>query len=113
MELNEKIPKNTELILHFKPTLDNESIKILQTKEKIIEYYQFFDILISAAKNINNPNLVIFDTVPNTASPSPHTTEDGILFANLCRLCNEIQNEGCDKYFKIYKYIMPYGRRAS
>lgn len=34
---------NVSIFAHFKPTLDNNSIKQLQTKESIINYYQFFE----------------------------------------------------------------------
>ena len=35
------LPSNVTLNIYFKPTLDNTSIKQLDTKEKIIEYYRF------------------------------------------------------------------------
>jgi len=37
------IGKNVSLNCYFKPTLDNYSIQLLQSKEKIIEYYKFFE----------------------------------------------------------------------
>ena len=37
------IDKNVNLVCFFKPTLDNYSIRLLQSKEKIIEYYKFFE----------------------------------------------------------------------
>ena len=113
LEKNQEIPPNVVVQAHFKPTLDNNSIKILQTKEKIIEYYQFLDNLLHAAYIVNKSNnrFIMFESVPNTASPSPHTKEDGIRFANLCKICNEIKEEGCEKYFKHYKNIRPFGKK--
>ena len=38
-----KLPKNVTLEVAFKQTLDNSSISQLQTRESIIEYYQYFE----------------------------------------------------------------------
>lgn len=103
----DRIPKNVTLEWFFKPTLDNESIRLLQTKQDIISYYQFFEVFYKLAKQKRNERVSFFPAIPNTASPSPHTKEDGILFANLCRLCREIEKDS-DKYFNFYKQITPY-----
>lgn len=103
--------KNISVFSFFKATLDNSSIRFLQTKEKIIEYYQFFENY----KKIAEENVYCarfnFDAgIPNTACPSPHTKEDGQLFANLVKLAKQIEKENVkQKYFQYYKKITPFG----
>ena len=47
-------------------------------------------------------------TVPNTAVPSPVTKEEGKVFAELCRICREIESENHqNNYFKYYNEITP------
>ena len=46
------MPSNVDFDIHFKPTLDTISIFELQTEEKIIEYYQFFEEYYNKAFNI-------------------------------------------------------------
>ena len=110
LERSKEIQDNVKLELHFKPTLDNESIALLQTREKVIEYYTFFDKLAQAARA--HKNIKFYETTPNTASPSPHSQEDGIRFANLCKICRDLEKEGLEKYFKCYKTLMPFGTRG-
>lgn len=101
------LPSNVNLSMHFKPTLDINSVKMLDSKEKIIEYYQFFESLVEKVWNLNYSNVTITLPIPNTACPSPTTKEDGIIFANLCRMCCEIEQEK-DKYFKYYDNVTPF-----
>lgn len=103
--------QNLTILSHFKATLDKNSIKLLQTKEKIIEYYQYFESYSTIKNNYsNNDRWKLTLTVPNTATPSPYTQQDGINFANLCKLSLEIGLENQDKnYFNFYKNIIPYG----
>jgi hypothetical protein len=37
------LPENVELIMMLKATLDNDSLHKLNDKQKLIEYYQFFE----------------------------------------------------------------------
>ena len=106
---------NVKIDAHFKPTLDNYAIELLQTKESIINYYKFFENYYQASENVLalqhrwslNPSL------PNTATPSPHTTENGKQFANFCKLVNDIiMYDDANKYFKFYKNIMPFNAWA-
>lgn len=108
----EKIPSNVEVKFHFKPTLSITTIPLLQTKESIIAYYQFFEKFKESIEYYENNNFLLELTLPNTAVPSPHTIEDGKLFANLCKLCREIEKENQDQhYFKYYKRITPFPAR--
>ena len=104
--IDKNLPKNVCLEIVFKPTLTSDIIAILQTKEQIIEYFQLFDNFIQQARRVKEANVVCYEPIPNTAVPSPHTKQDGINFANYCRLTKEIEREN-DKehYFKIYKEI--------
>lgn len=103
-----RLPANVHLDICLKPTLDNDTIRRICSKEKIIEYYQFFETeFLELAQNI--PNVTIYPPIPNTAVPSPVTVEEGKIFAELCRLCREIEKENITyKYFKYYKEITPF-----
>ena len=103
---NLNIPNNVNIKAHFKQTYSNQTIDLLQDKEKIIEYFTFFDNLISDFnETINNPKIKIYSTVPNTAAPAVHTKYNGIQFANYCKLTKEIEKE---KHFKNYNNISTY-----
>lgn len=106
------IPKNIKIILHFKPTLSIETIPLLQSKEAIIKYYQFFEYFKNSIEFYENEQISFNLTMPNTACPSPHTVQDGKLFANFCKLCREIEKENQNKkYFQYYKIITPFQSR--
>ena len=93
----------------MKATLDNESIRNLNNKQKLIEYFQFFEDnfyepYIKIADNIKNVSVGLAH--PNTAVPSPVTVEEGRIFAEVCKKCREIEQENIDNnYFKYYKII--------
>lgn len=113
--VDERLPKNVTLNMFFKPTLTAELFPMLQTKESIIKYYQFFENFYAAyhyrVKDKDRINMQY--AVPNTATPSPHTKEDGILFANICRLCNEIEIDQRLKEtrsLQFYREITPFKR---
>lgn len=106
-----ELPDNVTLNIFFKPTLDNTSIKKLDTKEKIIDYYKFFEEWYEKLYAIKVPNVRPALAIPNTAVPSPVTKEDGKLFAQLCKHCMEIENENAEKQiFQYYKRITPYAK---
>lgn len=109
-EIEDVVPDNVLLRMHFKPTLDSSGIRLLQSKEAIIEYYRFFETYLSLYTDTVHKENIIFDqTLPNTASPGMHDKEEGELFANLVRLCKEIECENqTDPVFKHYKVITPY-----
>jgi sulfatase maturation enzyme AslB (radical SAM superfamily) len=103
------LPSNVTLNIYFKPTLDNTSIKQLDTKEKIIEYYRFFEEWYAKLFDLKMSNLKPQLSVPNTAVPSPVTKEDGIAFAQLCKNCREIEKENKEvHYLRFYDAITPY-----
>ena len=102
------VPPNVTLTWHFKGTLDSHSIAELQTKEAIINYYKFFETFYEKMEKVKTMNFTYFPTIPNTACPSPHTQDDGIRFANLCKLCRQIEKE---HIFKYHTYITPFAAR--
>ena len=107
-QLNDIVPKNVNFECFFKPTLDIDNIKELQTKEDIINYYKFFEEFYDIFNELNKcSHAIIYPTYPNTATPGAHTKENGKLFANMCRLCREIEAEG--NHFKYFHNITPYG----
>lgn len=104
--LEDIVPENVSFICYFKPTLDNECIAKLQTKEAIIEYYSFFEKFYDTFYELNKSDRAkIIVTLPNTATPGRNTVEDGKKFANMCRLCKELEK---DPPFKYYKKITLY-----
>ena len=109
--LNDNIMCN----LHMKPTLDASSIEQLQTKEKVIEYFQFFEQFQEVFDECNNRQNVMYGVpIPNTACPSPHTQEEGKQFANYCRLTRLIEEENkTKKYFKYYQVITSFLPRCN
>lgn len=106
-----QFPKNVTLQVTLKGTWDNDCIMKLNSKEKLIEFFQFYeDMYIDKLVKLNNPKIMPDCTIPNTAIPAPTTKQDGINFANLVKLCREIELENHTKhYFKYYKEITPYG----
>ena len=113
-ESSKKIPNNVYFCYFFKPTLDSKSIRLLQNKESIIEYFKFFENFYTKHDDENPPENFRYEcSIPNTACPSPHTKEDGILFANYCRLCREIEKENeVYHYFNHYRTITSFNRRS-
>ena len=104
------IPQNVFVETYFKPTLDNECIEKLQTKESIINYYNFFEEFYDVFYKINKSNNVkIFPTIPNTATPGRNTVEDGKNFSNMCKICKEIEK---DNPFKYFEKITPYNNNS-
>ncbi len=104
-----ELPENVTLHIYFKPTLDNTSIYKLDSKEKIIDYYLFFEEWYDKLFNLHMENVNPSLSVPNTAVPSPVTKQDGIVFAELIKNCREIEKENKEKrYFKYYDLITPY-----
>lgn len=111
-KLADIVPKNVVLETYFKATLDADCIRQLQTEQAIIDYYSFFEGYYGVFDELNHsPNAHIFPTVPNTATPAQHTIEDGHLFANMCKLCRDLEHKG--GVFKYFKEIMPYNANPS
>ncbi len=98
----------------FKPTLTSEIVRtLIEDKERIIGYYRFFEAFLTEFQQ----NCVIPAeyarlnlAVPNTASPSPHTVEDGKEFAVFCRYCADLMRENREgkNHFRYYRTILPY-----
>ena len=107
-----KIPSNVSLLIYIKGTMDIEVINHLTSKENIIQYYQFLeDNYISKIKKIeiNHPKIQMITTVPNMAVPCPATVKDGKTFAEVVRLCREIERENyANHYFQYYTDITPF-----
>lgn len=106
---DKKIPNNVQLSLSFKATLDIENIHHLNDKNKIIEYFQFFENefyipFINTIKTAENIHFKM--AAPNTATPSPVTVEDGRIFAEVCKKCREIEKENLEQhYFQFHDEI--------
>lgn len=104
--IGEKLPPNVNLTILVKQTLTLDTFKMINSKEKIIEYYKFFETnFFDKIYNLNYNNVTFFPGVPNFAVPSPATKQDGLLFADFCRLCAEIEKE---QHFHFYQTITPF-----
>lgn len=105
----EDVP-NVTILPHFKPTLDSNNIAQLQTKEEIIRYFKFFENYVEASNRQVRSNRWRFGVaMPNTATPSPHTVQDGKNFANFCKLAAELTEENLkNPIFKFYKHVVPF-----
>lgn len=109
--LENKLPSNILLNITIKQTLDINTIKLLTTEEKIIEYYKFFeDNFIDKIKKLNFSNVQAYCTVPNVAVPVPATVEDGKIFANFCKISKNL-NKKASKIFKYYNNFIPFRKR--
>lgn len=108
--------ENLTVEAFFKPTLDASSIAQLQTKEKVIEYFSFFEKYKKASDEyVKNPRWFFGIPNPNTATPSPHTIQDGKNFANFLKICKQIvinENKGSE-YLKYPRNITPFVREGT
>ena len=107
-ELYTRLPSNVILDITVKPTLNVNSVKLLTTKNAVINYYQFFEnTFIKPIKKLNYDNVHIYDIIPNTAVPAPVTQEDGKNFALFCKYAYEIK-QNIHKYLFYYSETLPY-----
>lgn len=104
-----EIPDNVTVTLGFKPTLSIDTVYLLDTKEKLVSYYQFFEELIYKVRSLEKPNLLVNHPVPNMGVPVPASKADGEYFATLVRSCRELERENGDRhYFMYYREITPF-----
>lgn len=85
-EIVENLQRDTviDIQMHTKPTLDTKFMKIMvEDKEKLVEYFRFFDDLQEELVLINrNPKLRLYmSQVPTLVNPGEHTVEDGRVLA--------------------------------
>lgn len=100
---------NLSLVTHFKPTLDGDSIRKLQDESTVIDYYKFLEQYKLISNYVTNSRFSFHPAIPNTACPSPHTKEEGILFANLCKLTRAIEERNKTEHiFDYYDIITPF-----
>lgn len=104
-----RFPSNVTLDITLKGTWDTGDFKQLNSKEKLIEFFQFYEEAYTRKiKELNMPNIRIYETVPNTAVPAPVTQQDGKIFAEIVKKCREIEQENkLLHYFKYYETITP------
>ena len=105
-----KIPSNVELFIALKGTWDLDCIHKLNSKEKLIEFFQFYENnYLEKIRELEMPNIFISESIPNTAVPAPTTKRDGEIFAELIQKCREIERENqYYHYFKYYQIITPF-----
>lgn len=106
---NGKLSSNIELSIAIKATLDTNNLYKLNDKEELIKYFQWFENnFIEPFYQANlGKNISFYSAHPNTAVPSPTTKKDGEIFANICKLCREIELDNREKhYFKYYTNIV-------
>ena len=109
-----KFPDNIKLDIVLKGTWDADCIRQLNSKEKLIEFFQFYEnAYIDKIRQLDMPNIIMSTSVPNTAVPAPITKEDGQIFAELVKKCREIEGENrVQHYFKYYESITPFANSS-
>lgn len=113
--LDEHLPPNVNLGVHFKQTITEEDVKTLLTKEAIIAYFKFFDDLTTLFyKKVKSKNACVNCVVPNTAVPGYTTVADGKRFAEYTRLTYEISKENLtqNRIFENYNSIISFTPRG-
>ncbi len=115
---NDMLPENVTLGISLKGTLDTDSIRNLNTKEAIIEYYKFFeDNYLQQGIEVANikPNINISFPIPNVAVPVPATVELGKIFAHYIALCRSIEKDivAGRSELKLYQQITPFSETAN
>lgn len=105
LERAEDIPENVNVFLAFKPTLSVKTMYQLDSKDKLVKYYRFFEGLIGKVMDLGHPNLGVNHPVPNIGVPAPASKEDGVFFAGLVKTCREIEAES---HFRFYREITPF-----
>lgn len=104
-----EIPPNVSLHLAFKPTLSVETMYLLDTKDKLIAYYQFFEDLIDQVMELKCQRLSVNYPIPNIGVPAPAGKKDGEYFAELVKNCRELERENVERhYFQYYVEITPF-----
>lgn len=103
-------PKNVILNVILKGTWDLDAIHKLNDKEKLIEFFQFYEKnFYEPLDMLHEPNITHGVSIPNVAVPVPATVEDGRIFAELCKKCRELEKENItEHYFKYYEMITPF-----
>ena len=111
-EVPDIIPKNVSLEMHLKQTLTSEEFIDMSNYEYMLDYFKFFENnFYEKVYKLNHSNISIVPTIYNLATPSHHTKEDGVLFANVCKTAQKI-NENIKRYkvLKYYKNTIPFRR---
>lgn len=101
---------DTDLIhikVFTKPTLSTDSFKYFQTKEDAIKYYAFFEDEFYQKWKASGSNIQFLISIPNYAEPFEYTKEDGIKFAKICRIIQEVSRENHFEGYKGYS-LVPY-----
>ena len=89
-------------------------VEWLKESEDYNEYYKFFEEYKKISELAKTTKFNFNLAIPNTACPSPHTKEDGLLFANLCKLSYEIEQDNKENnIFTYYQSIMPFNRKSN
>lgn len=103
------IPEYMNVEFLSKPTVDMNNIRDMMSKEKIIEYYKFFEEnLIKLTKN-RKREIAFYISTMTIAVPNEFTVRDGKDFAKFCKLCKELELENKENHIlKYYKTLTPY-----
>lgn len=95
LSLKDEIPNGTKIKFQFKPTLSIDQIRDMTSKEKIKEYFQFFEdnFYIKINDSLGDKIKHGFACI-SLVSPSNYTVDDGKAYAEFCRLCRELKESG-------------------
>lgn len=88
--------------LHFKPTLNIDTIKTLVEEDKIVDYFKFFDDIWDYNEPYVTSKLldVNFKALPTLVNPGKYTQDDGIIFKRFIDSIYELD----ESEFKHYRH---------
>lgn len=108
------IPDKIVVDIGMKPTLSSETLKLLDSKDKIIQYYKFFDkeLYTPFLLSDNKKHIKFNVSIPNFAQPGKYTKSDGKIFSKFIQDSIEINKENISNgYFNGYENIVLFARR--
>lgn len=95
---------NVDCKIHLKPTLNSDTLKLLENKENIIKYFQWFE---DTFYDKMPRHLYVAYALPNLAIPAEYSSDDGKRFAKILALQDQIDKENKElHYFKYFQSIM-------
>lgn len=113
--LEENIFNHNFIKFYFsiKPTLDMVSLKKMLDYDYNIFYYKFFEE--NFLSKFDKKGILKYSSivpVPNLASPTLHTQEDGIMLKNVVKIQREIEKQNKEEsFFKYYDTITLFASR--
>lgn len=103
-----------ELEFYTKPTLSKNTFHFLDTEEKCIKWFKFFDEELFQPHQKSKCKWSYGNALFNCAAPTEWTKDDGINYAKISRNIQHIQEEVKNKYssWKVFDSLVPEANHA-